>query len=258
MIFPRIALRSSILGAATSTPVDLILRVASPLVLAVLLFVSVPGVAIAESRLSVEESPLSVKIGGRDYSLPALIVKPRGVAHRLPIAIIAHGSPRANADRANYRVRALLPLARNLAHRGWLVVAFLRRGFGENPGTFVEGFACSAPDYHRALATAAEDIEAVRAAVATRPDADATRVLGLGVSVGGAALLAWAATRPDGLVGVVNLSGGSGALIPGRNGDEKTLVAAFASYGARARIPTLWLYAENDSFFGPAGPAAAP
>jgi hypothetical protein len=29
------------------------------------------------------------------------------------------------------------------------------------------------------------------------------------------------------------------------------LVAAAARYGATARIPTLWLYAANDSFFAP-------
>ena len=64
-------------------------------------------------------------------------------------------------------------------------------------------------------------------------------------------MLAWAATRPEGLVGVVNLSGGAGALMPGRNCDENGLMSAFASSGARSRVPTLWLYAENDTFFGP-------
>ena len=42
-----------------------------------------------------------------------------------------------------------------------------------------------------------------------------------------------------------------GALKADRNCDEDGLVAAFASFGVRSRVPTLWLYAENDSFFGP-------
>ncbi len=222
------------------------------LALAVVLLGLAPGRSGAVSPLVVEESSLTVSIRGRDHALAALIVKPSGATDRLPIALITHGSPRDSAQRPAYRVAALLPRARDLAHRGWLAVAFLRRGFGESEGPFAEGFACATPDFQRALATAAEDIEAVRAVVARRPDADAARVLGLGVSVGGAAMVAWAATRPHGLIGIVNVSGGTGALIPGRNCDEDTLVSAFASYGARTRMPTLWLYAENDSYFGPA------
>jgi len=210
-----------------------------------------PGISAADFPLLVEDSSLKVEIRGRAYSLEALIVKPGDITGRLPIALIAHGSPRDPAERPKSRARALLPQARDLAHRGWLVVAFLRRGFGASDGPFTEGFTCSVPDFRGALAIAAEDIEAARVAVAKRPDADAARVLGLGVSVGGAAMLAWAATRPEGLVGIVNLSGGTGSLLPGRNCDEEGLVSAFASFGAQSRVPTLWLYAENDSFFGP-------
>ena len=30
-----------------------------------------------------------------------------------------------------------------------------------------------------------------------------------------------------------------------------SLVAAFRAYGARSRVPSLWIYARNDSFFRP-------
>jgi hypothetical protein len=40
--------------------------------------------------------------------------------------------------------------------------------------------------------------------------------------------------------------------MPERNCDEDGLVAVFAELGARSRVPTLRLYAESDSFFGPA------
>ncbi len=199
----------------------------------------------------IEESPVKVDIHGRGYSLEALIVRPGGATGRLPVALIAHGSPRDSAERPKSRVLAQLPMARDLAHRGWLAVAFLRRGFGRSQGPFVEGFTCASADFSHALATAAEDIEAVRVAIARRPDADRTRVLGLGVSVGGASMLTWAATRPEGLAGVINLSGGTGSLSPERNCNEAGLVSSFASSGARSLVPTLWLYAENDSFFGP-------
>jgi pimeloyl-ACP methyl ester carboxylesterase len=34
------------------------------------------------------------------------------------------------------------------------------------------------------------------------------------------------------------------------------LTALFSSYGATARIPTLWLYSENDRYFGQDKPRA--
>jgi dienelactone hydrolase len=204
----------------------------------------------AETALVVDHSPLNVIIRGQPYALEAVIIRPVG-GGRLPVAILTHGSPRDPADRPNMRIDRLVPQARDLAHRGWLAVAFLRRGFGPSQGSFVEGYTCASPNYRKAFDTAAEDIEAVRVAVARRPDADTSRILGFGVSVGGAAMLAWGTTRPEGLLAVVNVSGGSGASEPGHNCDEAALVSALASIGTRIRVPTLWLYAENDSYFGP-------
>jgi hypothetical protein len=34
------------------------------------------------------------------------------------------------------------------------------------------------------------------------------------------------------------------------------MTALFASYGATTKIPTLWLYSENDKYWGPAIPRA--
>src|SRR5215831_1252797 len=136
-----------------------------------------PGAFAAGLPIFVDESAsLQVEIRGARYSLKALVAKPGGEG-RFPVALITHGSPRDNAARAGSSVHSMLPQARELAHRGWLAVAFLRRGFGGSDGPFAEGYRCPAPDYRKALATAAEDIEAVRAAIALRPDADATRVL---------------------------------------------------------------------------------
>src|SRR5262249_59604941 len=128
------------------------------------------SISLAASSLVVEESSLAVSIRGRDYLLAALIVKPSDTTERLPIALIAHGSPRDNAQRPAYRVSSLLPRARDLAHRAWLTIAFLRRGFGECQGPFAEGFTCSGPGFRRAPATAARDIEGRRAAAGKRPD----------------------------------------------------------------------------------------
>jgi hypothetical protein len=56
-------------------------------------------------------------------------------------------------------------------------------------------------------------------------------------------------SQPAGLLGVVNVSGGMWRAEGDNVCSHDRLVAATASRGARTRIMTLWLYAENDSLF---------
>jgi dienelactone hydrolase len=94
----------------------------------------------------------------------------------------------------------------------------------------------------------ADDIQAALATIAQRADADPARAIAIGVSAGGAAVTALSARNPAGLLGTVNVSGGlKFEACP----KEDLLLAAFRGYGARSRVPSLWLYAQNDSFFGP-------
>ncbi len=60
---------------------------------------------------------------------------------------------------------------------------------------------------------------------------------------------------PPGVRAIVNFSGGRGGHAgnrPGVNCAPEKLVAAAAHFGASARVPSLWLYAGNDSYFSPA------
>jgi dienelactone hydrolase len=203
------------------------------------------------SELVEEETFLKAEIGGWSYRLEVLVIRPAAALdQRWPVALITHGSPRTHSDRPKIRARTMKPQARDLAHRGWLAVAVVRRGFGESEGPFAEGYDCQRPNFRRALLTAADDIESIRVAVSQRTDVDMSRVLGIGTSVGGATMLAWAAKRPPGLVGVINVAGGTGSSAPGLNCDESGLISSLATFGSEVRVPSLWLYAGNDSFFG--------
>lgn len=216
-----------------------------------LLFAAFFTVSAHAQDLVVERAPLQVSISGRSVMLEAVVVKRADAIGKLPIAILAHGSPSTAPERAAMRAEQMLPQARDLAIRGWLAVSFMRRGFGTNTETFAEGFACATPNYRRALISAAEDIEAVRVAIARRDDADATRVFGIGHSVGGAAMLAWASQRPAGLVGVANVSGGTGGSGAGNNCDEPQLIRTILEFGGPAVAPSVWFYAANDNWFPP-------
>ncbi len=54
-----------------------------------------------------------------------------------------------------------------------------------------------------------------------------------------------------GLVAVLDFAGGTGSAGPGINCSEPRLLATFARFGAKSHVPTLWIFAENDHYFGP-------
>lgn len=75
----------------------------------------------------------------------------------------------------------------------------------------------------------------------------------VGVSAGGWGSLA-TANRADLVRGVVNFAGGRGGYQGGRpnsNCVPDRLVSSAGTLGKAAKVPTLWIYAENDLFFAP-------
>jgi hypothetical protein len=72
-----------------------------------------------------------------------------------------------------------------------------------------------------------------------------------GQSYGGLATLAFGTHKIDGVKGLVNFAGG----LKIHGGDcnwQSALAKAFASYGAKTALPSLWFYGANDQHFGPA------
>jgi dienelactone hydrolase len=191
------------------------------------------------------------------YRLEALVVRPANANGRLPIALITHGKNPTPAENQNIRADLMLPQARDLAARGWLAVVVIRRGFGQSDGFpgISRGSAymsCENADLVRGFDTEAEDLVGALKALAARSDADTSRVIAIGQSLGGGTVLAFAARQPKGLLGVVNVSGGVWRTMGNGACDTTDLVEAMATFGSRTRVPTLWLYAENDSLFPPA------
>lgn len=218
-------------------------------VIGVLLGLLAPAAA---QELSIEQGLMPVTIHGRDFQLDTIVVKRKDLdGQKLPIAMLTHGIARSAQEYAELRTDRLKSQAVDMALRGYLAVGVIRRGFGlSSPHTRPR--ACGSGSFLPSLRDQAADIEGVRKVVVERPDADRTRIVGLGVSVGGVTMLAWAAERPEGLVAIVNVSGGTGSVATNTNCDEPALVAAAREFGDARNAPSIWFYAANDSFFGPA------
>jgi dienelactone hydrolase len=186
--------------------------------------------------------------------LPVRIFRPPGPGP-FPLAIVNHGSP-GGGKRGEVRLPVFRTLSDWLLARGYVVALPLRRGYGSVGGGWDEGFGrCNSPDYDKAGLETARDIEAVLAILSEQAYVQKGSAIIIGQSAGGWGTLALASRNPPGVLGHVNFAGGRGGRQgnqPNRNCTPAELVRAAARFGATARQPTLWLYAENDSFFAPA------
>jgi pimeloyl-ACP methyl ester carboxylesterase len=216
------------------------------------------GCASAESDLSPEQA-------GDTLHLPAPHV-PGGLYTRLcapppgappgRLVVINHGSPGDPEIRPAMRPASCRSEAvRWFTSRGHLVAIPMRRGYGRTGGAWAEGYGnCNAPDYARAGRETARDILAVVRAMQARPGTPPGRAVVVGQSAGGWGALALAAADPPEVGQIINMAGGRGGRqndMPNNVCRPERLVSAASALGLTARMPTLWIYAANDSFFGP-------
>ena len=184
--------------------------------------------------------------------LEAVMVRPNDSAPH-PLALMTHGTPRDSQDRDKMTPLRWIPQAREFARRGWTAVIVMRRGFGDSGGSYAEdGRACSRnPDFAGPTKEAVKDLREAAAYLRTRPEVDPSRMIAVGVSTGGLAMVGLTADPPPGLVAAISFAGGRGSKSPDNVCNPEVLVEAFGEFGKRSKVPMLWIYATNDHFFGP-------
>jgi len=183
--------------------------------------------------------------------LEAMLLRPPGT-RRYPLALISHGAPRDAAARATMTVNRLYRQAVEFARRGFAALIVMRRGYGSSGGDYAENSGpCARRDYLRTGRESTNDLRAAVEAMKQRSDVTIERFIAVGISAGGFASIALSADPPPGLAAVINFAGGRGSRAEDDVCDEDALVRAFASFGTTSRIPTLWIYADNDKFFWP-------
>ncbi len=209
-----------------------------------------PGQVRAQDLIE-QEIRIPMKEAGKK-GLDAVVVRPNdGAVH--PLALISHGAPRDADERPRMTPWGFIPQAREFARRGWTTVIVMRRGYGDSGGGFSEDSgACSThPDYTGSGRESAKDLRAAIAFLATRPEVDASRIISVGISAGGFATVALTDDPPPGLLAAISFAGGRGSRKPDEVCNPADLIRAFGDFGKKSRTPMLWVYAENDHFFGP-------
>jgi dienelactone hydrolase len=213
-------------------------------------FAAAPPSRAAEP--AVEETFIPLVVDGMTYRLAATVLRPPGAA-RLPAIVLSHGAWGPAARRREQPRLRMDPESDWLAMQGYVVVVPMRRGYGASEGELVESSGpCDDADYVRSGLASAEDILAAVAWTRARPDVDPARIVLVGYSAGGWGTLGAASRAPAGVVAAINAAGGRGAFrqdgFPCR--PDRMLEAA-TRFARTARLPTLWLYAQNDALFGP-------
>lgn len=224
------------------------MRQAAWLVIALALAATSPAAAQDYSR---EELRIPMPAAGA-RGLEALLIRPAGRGP-FPLALLSHGAPRQGSDRAGMSANGLHRQGIEFARRGFASLIVMRRGYGTSGGSYAENSGpCANRDYLRTARESATDLRAAVAAMKKRTDVTTSGFIAVGISAGGFASVALTADPPPGLAAAINFAGGRGSRSDDDVCDEDTLVRAFVVLGRTSRIPMLWIYAQNDRFFGPA------
>ena len=193
---------------------------------------------------NLNEEILRVNIGSNEpLELQTTLFKPPGQGP-FPVLIINHGKSEGSAKtqaRARYYT-----VAREFVRRGYAVILPMRRGFAGSDGNYQSG-GCNL------LASAmlqAQDIAGIMKWITQQPLLNSKQVMMFGQSYGGLTALGYAAQPQIPVKLIVNFAGGLRVVSANRPCDWQTaLQDAMTALGSRGKIPSLWFYGENDSYF---------
>lgn len=199
-----------------------------------------------------------VPSGDPNVSLRATIFRPEEIAAESPrkrrLVVINHGTDEFT------RLAVAMPvyywLSRWFVERGYVVVVPQRRGHGATGGELAESVgSCESADHYASGQIAADDVAATISYMTQQSFVAPDNVVVAGISTGGWASLALASRNLPSVGAIVNFAGGRGGHAYGRPNsicNYEGLRTAAHLFGKSARQPTLWLYAEGDSYFSPA------
>jgi dienelactone hydrolase len=183
--------------------------------------------------------------------LETTVYRPDG-AGPFPLVVLNHGAPRKPEERRSSPRQRYFDQSRWFVGRGYAVVIPMRRGYARSEGDYMESSGpCNSPDYVNSGLTEANDIGAVLKYFTAQKFVDGRHIILAGQSAGGFGVVATASRNPSGVIGVISFAGGRGSQGPNEVCTEGRLVEAMGKFGQTARLPSIWLYSQNDLYFRP-------
>lgn len=179
---------------------------------------------------------------GSSTQLETTIYKPDGDGP-FPLVVINHAREVEPSQQGRYRPDTV---ARYFLQRGYAVAAPMRRGFSKSGGWYV-GASC---DVEQNARSQADDVAASLNYLAALPWVDKDRILVAGWSHGGLTALAFGTRNFPGVKGLINFAGGSRNTSCTSPSWQHSLAVAAGAFGKESKVPSLWFYGDNDSFFG--------
>lgn len=173
-----------------------------------------------------------------DVTLETTLYRPNGPGP-FPMVVFNHG--KMPGDPRNQTRSDPLSFAREFVRRGYVVVAPNREGFADSGGNYQQD-GC---DVAKNGIGQAFDVAATVNYMSKQPYVDARHIAIAGTSHGGLVTIAYGTEAAQGVRALINFSGG--LRQDACQGWQNNLTAAFGSYGEKTRVPSLWLYGDNDS-----------
>jgi dienelactone hydrolase len=220
--------------------------------------------------LRADERAASRSIQEEIWALPlplpmfAYLVRPVGDGP-FPLVIMNHGVSMSPTGRSFFPLVEFRDAAKWFARQGYLVVAPVGTGYGAaaidlpEHGLYGPFFSkvgkCSNPNFRApGLAVAHVDLWIIDYMIAEKRIVPKD-VIVVGQSAGGWAAIALSSLNPPQVKAIITFAAGRGGRVdnkPNNNCAPDKLVEAAGEFGRTSRVPMLWIYIENDTFFGPA------
>ena len=246
------------------------MRVLACLLLALLACAAGPARADARPAWAADARSVVVPVREASGELARMDVHwflPRGAGPGpFPVMLFSHGRDPSAARRAGLAVRIGRAQLQFWLSRGVAVVVPVRPGYGAHAGADLEdnglrvddaGRCVGRADFGRSTLTALHAVDATLRWLRGQPWADAGHVMLVGQSVGGLVSVAAGAYSPPGVAGIVNFAGGAGGNADHARGSScspELVEALFADYGRTTTVPSLWIYALDDQYWGAVAP----
>ena len=193
----------------------------------------------------------------------AYVVRPVGNGP-FPLAVMNHGVSLNARERGFFPLVEFRDAAIWFARRGYLVVAPTGPGYGAMaleaselglfPVFYSKIGACENPNFQDAgMAAALLDKWIIDYMIGQKYAVPDSTIV-IGQSAGGWGAIALSSQNLPSVKAIITFAAGRGGRVggkPNNNCAPDKLVEATAAFGQSARTPMLWIYIENDTFFGP-------